>query len=506
MKKLLNIEIKKFRRMTLRGFSLLETLMAVAVLSTVVAFGYLIITGTTVAAQAGKLQSDVATINNAVRTYLVNGGKLAASATPDEVLARLKTTADATSGAHMAGVKGSMLDARLRGIPATSAGTERAVWNAGKQRFEIASTGVGFSAFDLGGDPAAPVVEESRDRMLNLGVRDNWVWDHSSSSRTSRPAMRQVMTMNTAQFNPPPPPVVTRLAAPEVSIPGALYDLSAYNPILPVRLMDPNPAGTAKIYYSLDDGRWVEYTGSPVSIPAELTSRLRTYASPMNGDLYEDSEERLETYETIFFTGTATGNFHSPLGDTRLVTNLAAGAKQPVFKWGTPASGTLRQNSLSLTTGTFTRIAPDQEFQLGTLTYYNGTTASGTNATSVQVAVDLSMGTPPVRETLNFTFRLQSTPNRNVNADADADFVWIPDVSTSFRTTIKGQQFELILRFGEHGPNGFTTIDTFHAHEGKELRGTIYGRLHQVGGVSSRVFSHNDYDDDDDDGKDEDTP
>ena len=55
-----------------------------------------------------------------------------------------------------------------------------------------------------------------------------------------------------------------------------------------------------------------------------------------------------------------------------------------------------------------------------------------------------------------------------------------PDVSTSFRTVIKGHSFALILRFGEHGPDGFTTIDTFHAHEGKTLRGTIYGRLTEV--------------------------
>jgi len=480
MKHTLDIELNARRPMARRGFSLLEVLMAVAVLSTVLAAGYFVVSGAAEAARGGKLKSDVVTINNAVRTYLVNGGKLAASVTPDEVLTQLKTTADATSGARMAGVKGSLLDARLRGIIATGAGTERAVWHAGKQRFEIASTGAGFSAFDLGGDPAVPVVEESRDRMLDLGVRDNWIWDHASSS-TSRPAMKQVLTMNVAQFDPPPPPVITRLAAPEVSIPGTLYDLSAYNPILPVRLMDPNPAGTAKVFYSLDNGPWVEFTGIPVSIPAELTSRLRTYASAINGGIYEDSDERVETYETIYFTGTATGNFHSPQGDLRLVTNLPAGAIQPVFRWGTPAAGTLEQNSLTLTSGTFNRIAPDQEFQLGTLTYYNGTTASGTNATSVQVAVDLNMATPSVRETLNFTFRLLSTPNLGQSADEDADFVWIPDVSTSFRTAIKGKQFELILRFGEHGANGFTTIDTFHAHEGKELRGTIYGRLHEVG-------------------------
>jgi len=155
----------------------------------------------------------------------------------------------------------------------------------------------------------------------------------------------------------------------------------------------------------------------------------------------------VQTYYNIYFTGAATGNFHNPQGDLRLVTNLPAGEMQPIFMWGTPAAGTEEQNSLTLTGGTFARIAPDQEFQIGMLTYYNGTTAFGTDATSVQVAVDLNLAKPPVRETLNFTCRLHSTPNLGQSVDEDAGFVWIPDASASFRTTSKGKQFELILRF-----------------------------------------------------------
>ena len=83
---------------------------------------------------------DVATINNAIRTYLVNGGSIPDSTRADEVLARLKCTSDQATSARMAGLRGTMLDARLRGISIATAGPERAVWNSAKQRFEIATT------------------------------------------------------------------------------------------------------------------------------------------------------------------------------------------------------------------------------------------------------------------------------------------------------------------------------------------------------------------------------
>ena len=458
---------------------MIEMLMVVAVLSCLLAAGYLVVSGTTSAARAIKLQSDVATINNAIRTYLVNGGSIPDSARADEVLARLKCTSDQATSARMAGLRGTMLDARLRGISIATAGPERAVWNSAKQRFEIATAGAGFSAFDLGADPSAAALEETRTRTLNLATTDKWIWD-SADSVPSRPAKREVATAGVIQIEPAPPPSITRLAPPGVSIPGSLYDLGAFSPTLQVSLLDRNPPGTALLYYSIENGPWQQYTGTPLELPARLTTRIRTYAAATNSEEYEDSEPRTETYETIYFTGTAAGNFHSPLGDSRMLSSLAAGQKSPNFKWGDPATADKKQNELNFTGASFVRIAPNQEFKLGALTYYNGTTYSGTNATSIKVAIDLDLTTPGVKETLAFTFNLLSTPNRGVSADADADYVYIPDVSTSFRTTIKGKQFELILRFGEHSANGFTTIDTFHAHEGKTLSGTIYGRLSEV--------------------------
>ncbi len=462
-----------------RGYSLLELLMVVAILSTVMAVGYLAVSRLTGTVKAGKLESDVVTLNNAVRTYLTHGGKIPPSANGQQVIGRLKTTTTQASSKRLAGLRGTMLDPRLRGELIRGAGPERAVWNASSQRFEVQARGTGFRAFNLGGDPAAIEEEEHRFGTLDLAQKDNWVWD-SEGRMVAPKAQRTVQTEEMDNIEPTPPGAITRLATPDVSLRGALYDFSAYNPTLRVSLIDRNMPGTSKILYSVENSPWVEYTGTPLQIMPRFTTTLRTYAAATNLEDYEDSDERTEKYETIYFTGASTGQFHTPGGDARLKTNIGPGQRNSTFTWGDPATPDNKQNELNVTGASFANVAPDEEFALGSLDYYNGTTWSGTNATAVQVAINLDLTTPGVKESLSFTFRLQSTPNLGKHPDVDADYVYIPDVSTNFRTVIKGHTFALVLRFGEHGPNGFTTIDTFHAHEGKTLRGTIYGRLTAV--------------------------
>jgi prepilin-type N-terminal cleavage/methylation domain-containing protein len=459
------------------GYSLVETLVVVAVLSSVASAGYLLYTGLAGTARSSKLRSDVVTLNNAVRTYLTHGGKISVS-DGAQVLDQLKTTLDAAGSKRLAGLRGSMIDPRLRGSLIHKPGVERAVWNPGNLRFELQTSGSGFSAFDFGGDPLVTTTEE-RSRTLDLAARDNWVWDFADGT-VPQQAPAVVPTSHVATSQPSPPPTLTQLVPPDFSLPGTLYDYSAFNPTLEISLRDRNAPGEARIFYSINNGAWMEYGGSPLRIPPEFTTTVRAYASAVNSEYFEDSDQQTEKYETIYFTGSSSGKFHSPAGDSRLLTNLTGGLKSPMFRWGDPATSDKRPNELNFTGARFENVPPDKEFVVGELQYFNGTTYAGTNATSVQIAIDLDLTKPGVRESLNFTFKLLSTPNHGRDADADADYVYIPDVSTNFRTTIKGHTFALFLRFGEHGPNGFTTIDTFHAHEGRTLRGSIYGRLTAV--------------------------
>ena len=77
-------------------------------------------------------------------------------------------------------------------------------------------------------------------------------------------------------IEPGAPAAITRLSPPDVSLPGALYDFSAFSPMLTVSLVDRNVPGTSQLYYSLDNGPWFEYTGTPLQIPPHLTTTLRS--------------------------------------------------------------------------------------------------------------------------------------------------------------------------------------------------------------------------------------
>ncbi|MDC0312785.1 choice-of-anchor K domain-containing protein [Verrucomicrobiales bacterium] len=101
---------------------------------------------------------------------------------------------------------------------------------------------------------------------------------------------------------------------------------------------------------------------------------------------------------------------------------------------------------------------------------------SGTEATNVQLDLSIAFTTPDVMETFNFNFALENTPNRRPNtADESADFVRISNTSSSFSTTLNGNQYGLQPQFGYLGSDGFATIDQFHVHEGAQATVYIWG-------------------------------
>ena len=466
---------RKIRRS--RGFSLLELLIVVAALSSVAAMAVMGLSGTQSAAKATKLRQDVAALNSAVRIYLISGGDLSTTSDANAVLAKLKTTTNPSSRAAIAGLRGSMVDLRLRGVMSSVGGESKAVWDNARKAFVVRTNGSGYSEFVL--DPAAvpaSLTEESRTSSLAMNSVDKWVWAFSEQPPAkSRPRAGTTGT-DSPVVTPNSATTMTVLQAPAFSKPGTLYDYSAFNPDLKVSVLDRNIPNSAETYYSISNGPWVRWAGTPISIPRALTTELRAYSAPLDPDRFEQSATASAVYETIFFAGGSSGLFKNPAGDSGLVTNLRDGLANQLFTWGTPANDK-GANYLNFTGKTFMDIAPDELFELGTLTYFNGSTYAGTNASSVQLSITLNLSTPNVVETLPFTFSLLSTPNKGMNDDNDADYVYIPDVSTQFNTSIKGQTFYLVLSFGSKSSNGFTTIDEFHTHENKAMTGSIFGRF-----------------------------
>jgi type II secretory pathway pseudopilin PulG len=464
-----------------QGFSLVEVLAVVGAIAATTGIGVVAVQHSREASEESKLQTDVGRLNNAVQTYLMNGGTIPADADAAGVLARLKTKATAATAKTVVGLTGPFIDERIAGVDSGSgAGPVRATWNATTKRFELTTSGTGYTSFHLSGAVGTSPATETRSTGQKFASRDSWVWDYESEETVAvvaKPAEVMTALPDDVDHTPQGQPGPRRLLQPEFSMPSGLYPYASFP--MGLTLNNPNPQGSSALFYSLNNGPWIPYAeGSSLNLPTGiLSSSLRTYAASTNTETWNDSSSAENLYKTIFFRGATAGVFHSPVGESTLVTNLTNGATGGTFTWGRIASGYTRSNSMTFTPAANYTVVPEQEFKIGELYYYNGTVVSGTSASGVKLRVGLNFTVPERVENFEFDFRLLSTVNRGVSADEDADYVWIPTLASQMTTQVQGQTFYLQLRFGNSTSNGFTTIDEFHVHENKSATGSIYGKF-----------------------------
>ena len=233
------------------------------------------------------------------------------------------------------------------------------------------------------------------------------------------------------------------------------------------------------ILYQLDDGAWAVYTGA-VSVPRGIATKVNAFVASNDPDNYSDSPVTFEVYEAQFdsFSGSADGTFGNANGPQNMDVEFLQDSHQ--FEWGTEFTpgGFTNPNQMTFVGSSFSDVEPEQEFLLGSLTYFNGTTFMNTTADTVELEVVLDLELLDVQEVLTFQLDLESTQNLAWQTeDENADFVRLSNIQTSFATVLNGVTYYLSLRFGEHTENGFTTIDEFHVHENATASGNVYGTL-----------------------------
>ncbi|MDA0811836.1 MAG: choice-of-anchor K domain-containing protein [Verrucomicrobia bacterium] len=160
--------------------------------------------------------------------------------------------------------------------------------------------------------------------------------------------------------------------------------------------------------------------------------------------------------------------FENPLGGDAMV---VTGVGTPVFGWGEA----LFPNSLQFRAGSYTG-GVEREFDLGSLTYFNGTTTSGTTAERVSLAVTLDTGGADEATTFVFQLELQSTPNTG-NAFQNADIVRLPNPFSAEEIVVQGSTYRLQLSFEAATAGGVTELDRFFAIEGQTVSAVLRGRL-----------------------------
>ena len=279
--------------------------------------------------------------------------------------------------------------------------------------------------------------------------------------------------------------ILTRslLYPPVITPPGGYYPYSGFPTA--ATLTNPNPAGTSDIYYRFGTtGTFIKY--NPLTPPAlsklNYTTTLQAYAKSLMTVQYDDSTQAQAVYESIYFTASTSGLFHDPNSatPTKMITNMAPPKTGTLFKWGGTSSSGQTQSWLQFDGSPAATVAPGDWFQIGKLTYYNGTITTGTGADSVKLKFAMNITLPTVTTTnADFTLSLVNTPNTS-DANASADYVYIPALSVPFTTSVGGKNFKLDVRFGETTANGFGSLTEFHVLEQMTATGTMYGRMTEI--------------------------
>jgi len=133
------------------GLSILEVLVVVAAVSVAAVITIPMVSNIRENVKASKLNTEIASLNNAVRAYLTAGGEIQETDTAFDVLELLKAEMSEEDAIHHVGFTGSHIDQRTKAktIDEDTPGT-RVVWDYGAKRFvKTEQLMVGISEFYL---------------------------------------------------------------------------------------------------------------------------------------------------------------------------------------------------------------------------------------------------------------------------------------------------------------------------------------------------------------------
>lgn len=271
---------------------------------------------------------------------------------------------------------------------------------------------------------------------------------------------------------------------------------------LTVTLSNLNPSSISQLEYRIGGDPWQTYTG-PFTLERSghpSGALIQARAVPIDPH-YLASTATLRTLgvETPSIAGQSAGSFSNPAGEQNMLTNLIPGGSSNYFAWGRDyllkdetidplILGQLKQSSLKFSGLGFNELSSGESFEVGSLTYYNGTIVGGTGANSISFAVDLNftMNGVAVNTSFHFDFELVNVVNQNNPLDpwADADYVRLATSTASELLNFNGILYQFQLEFGESTSAGISLFDEFHVLEGRTATTKLYGTLVEVGSVN----------------------
>ncbi len=461
-----------------RGMTMIELLATLGAISILMSVVVLAVTPLLVDVRKVKLDNDVATINAAVKSFLTEGGDLTSATTAAQVIAALKSKA--SDQEIVAGYRGAFVDPRLNLVMQSDAEASepnwRAQWDDTIKAFVVLDTGTaGIKEFIL--EEAMLEIdhgEDVRDNMNKLAKEDDWIWDFAATT-TGPGLLSQSMPMDDPDEAAAPanPDELDQLLPPGFTPEGDLFEFFSFPSS--VALSNPNDPSATQIVYSVNSGTWQIYS---TPIPLTRGDYVSAFVEPKvyDPEIF-NSFTATESYraDEPSVSGSSTGVFKDAVGSNRLVSSIAPGDSDSEFLYGRAFAGG-DQNRLKFEGDSFSSIRPDTDFTVGTLTYLNSTTGLGTSAYEVTLQIDLNFSTPNKTDTVDVNLALESTANYPwLTADQKADFVRFGDLHTDFTTFFEGETYYLNLEFAYSGTDGYSTVDSFHVHEGKDASAQVIG-------------------------------
>jgi len=504
------------------GFSMMEVVMLIGIIGVLSSVALVMVGKLPIAIKDTKLSSDVATLNQLVSAYVMDGGRLTGLTSPQAVLDKMKRARSSNDlKTHVGASSGRMIDTRLRVLVSSSPnanGAQRAKWDTQKQRFEL-TTSTGSAVVEFFNDESLTLTNFGTDitrkkSNVNFNGGRGWVWGDTanpSSAIYGTPSGSQG-DGSSSPFNPeeveststPPSggggtggggsitgggdgtgvsdPV--RLPSPNLSPWGGTFAYASFPSNVS---LSPNgaPAAMAKLQYRKNDGGWSDYSGTPISLnPADtLEARNKT----LDTALYYDSYNTGSSYYrlTTGFAGSSTGTWGNAMGGSNLLVNTQNGVESSTFEHGNTKldlgngefldAGT--QNVLSFTRKPFDAIVPNIWFALGDLLLLNGTTFYDSEAAAVTLSINLNLTEPAQSAVIHVNLGLISTENSS-DRTASADIVELRNPNTGFSVDIDGVNYRLELSWATLNPGaGVAQGNKFLVYEGSSAQAELRARF-----------------------------
>ncbi|MCB1090464.1 MAG: choice-of-anchor K domain-containing protein, partial [Verrucomicrobiae bacterium] len=263
-----------------------------------------------------------------------------------------------------------------------------------------------------------------------------------------------------------------------------------YHREVEVSLENPNPAALSRLEYRLPGGDWRPYANPFLLSRTDFNNgaNIEARAVPIDSPYYLDSPlaSRMIPVDPFGAAGETAGQFSNAEGSARMVTSLDQGTTGGLFAWGevlpTQDPAYTDQSRLAFTGAQFSEIAPGMSFQIGALSYFNGTIRSGTGADRIDLTIqlDLTINGILFRPDFTFSFDLINTVNTS-DAWASADYVRIVDPLASQSLVVNDYEYQFEIEFGRSTSDGFAIFDEFHVLENAAASAEIFGTLVEIG-------------------------